>query len=283
MRSENAIMSEFMKWANSNESVRMAILTSSRAAKKCELDFLSDYDIELYVSDIGVFMSDEWLNVFGDVMVRWPYKPRCTGDEGWITRLVLFDDGVRIDFQITDNRNIEFERYKNGYKVLLDKDNRTMDIPDATYDEFIIKKPTREEYETVVNEFWWNVYYVPKYLWRDQLPFSKFMLDNILRYEYLHTVVDWYIGLEHDWKIETGALGKKYKEILSADDWSEFETTYVGGGIDENWKALKRLTSLFRRLGKKISDELGYEYPDEVDRKVMIFCEKIMDTEKLKN
>jgi aminoglycoside 6-adenylyltransferase len=52
------------------------------------------------VSDIEPFLEgDEWLEAFGSVMVRWPLRPRSTFDENWLTRLVLFNDGVRIDFQ----------------------------------------------------------------------------------------------------------------------------------------------------------------------------------------
>jgi len=146
--------------------------------------------------------------------------------------------------------------------------------------EFNINCPSEEKFAEIVNEFWWNVYYVPKYLWRDQLPFAKFMLDNILRYEYLHKIVDWHIGYQHNWQVESGALGKKYKTLLSEPDWKEFEATYEGKGIDENWKALLRTTSLFRRLAKQLSKNLNYPYPDDVDQQVMQFCEKIMKTKR---
>lgn len=187
---------------------------------------------------------------------------------------------MRIDFQITDQQTIETKRYINGYKVLIDKDNLTSLILEPTYREFIINKPTKEEYESVVNEFWWNVYYVPKYLWRDQLPFSKYMLDNILRYEYLHKIVDWYIGFKNEWETETGALCKKYKYLLSKEDWKEFESSYAGGGLEDNWIALNRVTSLFRRLAIELGENLHYTYPHKVDNQVIDFCKKIMGTDR---
>lgn len=80
MRKENEVLSTFNSWAISNNLVRAVILTSSRTNKTNEVDFLSDYDIELYVSDIKIFMDDKWLESFGEVMVRWPYKPKSTLD-----------------------------------------------------------------------------------------------------------------------------------------------------------------------------------------------------------
>ena len=87
MRNEKEILSHFINWSENNELIRAAIMTSSRASKTAEIDFLSDYDIELYVSEIDSFRkSDDWLSPFGKVMVRRPYKPKSTGDDNWITR-----------------------------------------------------------------------------------------------------------------------------------------------------------------------------------------------------
>lgn len=278
MRTEKEVLSHFKKWARKNDLIRAAVLTSSRANPEAEVDFLSDYDIELYVSDLSGFKkSDEWLNEFGSIMVRWPFKPRSTGfkDGNWITRLVLFNDGVRIDFQITDHSKIKRDAYDNGYQVLIDKDGITEELEKPTYSEYIIKKPEQEEYETLVNEFWWNAYYVPKYLWRDQLPFAKYMLDYTLRYSFLHKIIEWYIGLGNGWSVETGAFGKKFKEYLDAELWSEWKKTYAGADLEENWEAFFRMTDFFRKLAKIIATDLDYNYPDQVDKRVSEFCREI--------
>ena len=89
-------------------------------------------------------------------MVIWPYKPKL--DEEGITRLILFEDEVRIDLQILRLKEVDYSRYVNGYTILVDKDEMTKELPNPTYDEFIIKKPSKEDFESVVNEFWWNVY-----------------------------------------------------------------------------------------------------------------------------
>jgi len=279
MRSEEQVLSHFNEWAITNDAVRAAIMTSSRVSKDATIDFLSDYDIELYVSDLNLFrQSDEWLDVFGPVMVRWPHKPGSTFSDDWVTRLILFKDGVRIDFQITDLKHLVSDNYTNGYTVLIDKDGMTEELSEPTYSEYIIKKPSKEEYDALVHEFWWDAYYIPKYLWRDELPFAKYMLDYTLRYEFVHKIVDWYIGSENNWSVETGALGRKYKMLLSKEIWDEFEKTYVGGGIEENWDALYRTTDFFRKMSKIVGSKLGYTYPEQVDQEVMAFCKKIKET-----
>lgn len=280
MRSEKEILSTFMRWAQENNNLRTAIMTSSRTHENASIDFLSDYDIELYVSDLSPFTdNDDWLSYFGNIMVRWPLKPRSTGfDHGWITRLVLFQDGLRLDFQITDNTTLSHSHYTNGYKVLIDKDSMANTLEPPTYNQYIIKKPTEEEYVTLVSEFWWDAYYVPKYLWRDELPFAKYMLDSSLRYSFLHKIINWYIGYQHDWTVETGALGKKFKKLLPPELWQEFEDSYEGGGIEANWDAFYRVITLFRKVAKYLGTELGYPYPEDIDTNVMNFIANIRKT-----
>ena len=215
MRSEEQVLSQFDAWARGNGLVRAAVLTSSRANPERETDFLSDYDIELYVSDLKPFRrDDEWLSAFGAVMVRWPFKPRSTCNEEGITRLVLFSDGVRIDFQISDRMEIPPDAYDDDYRVLIDKDGLTTGLDAPTHSEHLVKKPTREEYDTLVHEFWWNATYVPKYLWRDELPFAASMLNQAVRDEYLKTIIDWFIGLRHNWSVNTGVRGREFKRLV---------------------------------------------------------------------
>ena len=279
LRTEEEILTQFDMWARKNSLIRAAVLTSSRVSPERETDFLSDYDIELYVADLDPFRKDDqWLNVFGPIMVRWPLRPRSTFDEKWLTRLVLFKDGVRIDFQITDKTTIEPDAYDNGYRVLIDKDNLAAALQEPTFSKYIIKKPSRQEYETLVHEFWWDAIYVPKYLWRDELPFAKYMFDYVLRYSFLQKLVEWYIGLKNDWSVNTGICGKMFKHYLDAETWREFEFTFAGANVEENWQAFFKMIEFFRNLARTVATSLGFEYPTELDEEVMQYCLRIRKT-----
>jgi aminoglycoside 6-adenylyltransferase len=281
LRTEEEVLTQFDEWAQGNDLVRAAVLTSSRVDPKGTSDFLSDYDIELYVADLGPFReNDSWLSAFGPIMVRWPLRPRSTFDDKWITRLVLFKDGVRIDFQITDQTTIEPDAYDNGYRVLIDRDNLTVGLNAPTFSEYIIKRPSREEYDTLVHEFWWNATYVPKHLWRDELPFAKSMLGQTVRDKYLRTVIEWFIGLQHAWSVNTGLCGKWFKRYLDAETWSEFESTYAGAGIEENWQAFFKAIFLFRKLGKSVGSSLGYDYPTQLDQEMTDYYSSIRNTKR---
>ena len=276
MKTPDEVLNQLHKWFQENENIRAAILTSSRVAPGATTDILSDYDIELYTTSLEPFRkNDTWLEKFGSIMVRWPYQPRSTFDKNWLTRLVLFKDGVRIDFQLTDHKQLEMERYDNGYQVLIDKDNLTINIPTPSYSAHIIRKPSKKEYLTLVNEFWWDAIYVPKYLWRNELPFAKYMLDYILHYKFLQKIVEWYIGLDTEWSVNTGNCGKHFKNYLDAETWEEFEDTFAGSDIEENWEAFYNTILLFRKLAQIVGEALTYEYPIRIDTEVTGYCRNI--------
>lgn len=266
----------FYNWIKGKDSILCAILRGSRVSHNPKSDFLSDYDIELFVSDIEIFKNnDEWLGGFGPIMVRWPLKPRPTFNPNWITRLVLFQSRMRIDFQITTPDHFDPGSYDDGYQVLIDKLGLTDDIPQPTFTKFNVTKPTIEEYEDRVNEFWWEITYVAKYLWRNELPFAKYMLDTSIRYSHLHTMLEWYIGLKNKWTVGTGKNGSKFRTFLDELEWEEYKSTYTGPEKEDNWQALFNMTKLFRRLAEFIGRELRYNYPDGTDKAVVEYCESI--------
>jgi len=282
MQQEKEVIEKLQNWANENNSVRAVILTGSRVTPNSHTDIFSDYDVELYVKNIQQFMNDEWLTFFGDIMIRWPLKPMSTFNKDWITRLVLFENEVRIDFQITSKKSIDPSAYDSGYKVLVDKDSLTKNLNKATFSKYVIKKPTKEEYEALVNGFFWDATYVVKNLWRDELCYAKYMLDNIIRFEYLHKMIDWHIAMQHNWSISTNKYGGFFKRYLDSRTWTELQATFSDAGIENNWQAFFNMIDLFRKLAKSVAKNLGYEYLDEIDQKVTEYCKKVKKS-SLKN
>ncbi|EIJ81952.1 aminoglycoside 6-adenylyltransferase [Bacillus methanolicus PB1] len=186
---EKEILGQLIDWGKRNDEIRLIILTSSRTNPNAVTDVFTDYDVELFVKDLQPFLqSDKWMEEFGTIITCVPLK--AVENNNWVTRLVLYEDGTKIDFQISTiesakklaNQQQLPPEYDNGYLVLLDKDNLTINIKPPTYSAYFIKKPTEEEYIEIINDFWWDTTYVAKSLWRDELFFFKFMLDNVIRF-----------------------------------------------------------------------------------------------------
>jgi len=282
MRTEDEIINQFADWAEREDNVRAAVLTSSRANPRATVDFLSDYDIELYVLNLKPFRKDDtWVSFLGKIITRWPYKPRSTNGEDWITRLLSFDDGVRIDFQITDAGDIDQSSLDYGFRILIDKDGLLSDVPEPTFSKHNVRKPSKDEYDEIVNEFWWNATYVPKCLWRDELPFAKSMMGQYVQDKYLRTIIEWYIGLTHSWMVNTGVAGRHFKRYLEPEIWKEYESTFAGPGIAESWDAFFNAISLFSRLARLVGYRLGYSYPEETEKEMWEFYVGIRAMERM--
>jgi aminoglycoside 6-adenylyltransferase len=162
-----------------------------------------------------------------------------------------------------------------GYRVLLDKDERTSGWGAPNYRAHIPAKPTETEYRDLVEEFWWSSTYVAKSLWRDELVIAKFVLERDLKLETLRLMLEWRIEIDHDWSVKPGVLGRGLKQLVPADTWSELESTYVGAGSEENWAALFRTTALFRWVASEVGEALGYAYPQQVDDQVTAYLEGV--------
>jgi aminoglycoside 6-adenylyltransferase len=277
MTQEDKVLQKLQNWAQSEHNVRAMILTSSRVDPNAQIDKLSDYDIELYVKDIEPFMNDDWLSILGDVMVRWPLQPMSTFDTNWITRLIQFTNKVRIDFQITAQKQKKPIRYDSGYQVLIDKNGIEKFIAKPTYKEHLIKKPTEEEFMILVNDFFWDATYVPKNLWRKDLFYAKYMFDRVLRFEYFERITEWYIAAQHDWAISTNKHGRYFQKYLSEKEWQEITQTFADSDFENNWNAFFKMLSVFSRYAKAIAQKLDYPYPENVAREVIKYCYEIKE------
>lgn len=285
--SETEVLKILMAWGEAQPTVRALILTSSRARPDGPVDILSDYDLIVVATDAERFgREDTWLSDFGVPMARW-------GDEGDVYgqttyfRSAVYTDSVKIDYTFWPDTLLEkvaeqselLDELDAGYRILLDKDNRTTSWPSPTYRAFIPKRPTEAEYQAQVQEFWWVATYVAKSLWRDELVFARWVMDEDLKNGSLRRVLEWRFELDHGWSIRPGVLGRGLKRLLPRDLWDALEATYVGPEIAENWEALFRTTALFRRAAREVADALGYTYPQSVDDQVSAYLTAIRQLE----
>lgn len=272
MRDEEQVLDELRQWVHSQEDIRAVILDGSRANPSADTDIFSDYDIDMYVRDVQPFLdSDSWLEAFGPILARWPSKPPV-GDGDGTYRLVIFEDGVRIDFGVSPISSLS--RVKDAL-VLVDKDNALEDALPATFEGYIVQKPTEDEFGDVTSEFWWDATYVAKSLWRDELFHARYMLDCLLRSEYLRKMIERHIGVEHNWSANPNKYGRWFKKLVPPDVWTEIEGTFAGPIFEDNWDALFTTTGVFRRLAVQVGTALGYRYPSDIDERITGYMLKI--------
>ena len=279
---EDQVITKLIQWAEQRDAIRAMLLTSTRAVPNATVDEFSDYDVVLVVEDIHPFHEERsWLQDFGDVLVTYwdPIYPDPDYGLGKLGNVTQYADGLKIDFtlwplellqKIVQSPVLPAEM-DAGYRILLDKDNLTKGIKSPTYTAYIPVPPTNESYQKAIEEFFSDPPYVAKCLLRGELLPAKWCLDYDMKHAYLRPMLEWLMGLNHNWSLPTGSLGKGLKKKLPPEIWSQLEAAYAGADIADNWEALFRTMALFRQVAMEVGEGLGYNYPLDLDERVTAF------------
>ena len=288
---ESQVTAKLIQWVEGRDAIRAMLLTSTRAIPlpNAPVDDFSDYDVVLFVDDIHPFHEERsWLKDFGEVLVAYWDSIYLDPDFGIekFGNVTQYTDGLKIDFtlcpleilrKIVQAPSLPAE-LDAGYRILLDKDNLTDGIKPPTYKAYIPVPPTNEVYQTMINDFFSDVPYVAKCLLRGELLPAKWCLDYDMKHVYLRPMLEWLMGLLHNWSLPTGWLGKGLKKKLPPDIWSQLEASYTGAETEDNWEALFRTLALFRQVAMEVGEGLGYEYPLDLDRRVTAFVKEMQQS-----
>jgi aminoglycoside 6-adenylyltransferase len=272
-------LDELFRWAWDSENIRAILLTGSRADPSRSIDDLSDYDLTVFVEDLGPITGNTSLaEQFGSVMVRWPRRPEPTFDPDWITQLALYEDGTRIDFQFTTSSTREVERPGPYFCVLVDKDRLSEELSSHPVEGSSIPPPTAEDFADRVNAFWWDIPYVAKALKRGELDYAVFSMDCDVRFAKLHPLIRWYIGMSHGPDTDVGINGRWFRRYLEPDVWDAYVRTFSGVDPSDKWRALFASTGFVRTVGNELARHYGFDYPKAVDHKVTRYLQAIKNS-----
>jgi aminoglycoside 6-adenylyltransferase len=278
-----------VNWGKKRASVRAVLLTSTRARPGAHLDPFSDYDVILAVTTVRPFYEDRnWLEDFGRVLVVYRDPIKREHDLERFAYITQYEDGLKIDFTLMTagilKRLAEESTLPDeldvGYVVLLDKDALTARLKPPKYKAHIPSPPDENRFQRVIEEFFHETTYVAKLLWRDELMPAKYSLDYVMKQVYLRQMLEWYMEIDYNWTVNPGALGKGLKKLIGFELWTELETTYVGAGLKDNWSALFTSIELYRKVAISVADHLTYEYPIDLDYRVVTYLQAIRQLER---
>ena len=275
MRTETEVFTSLLRWAFHDRNLRAIIVNGSRADPSRIPDALSDYDVAVVVSDLDPVRSGDWIEQFGEIMVRWPLNPEPTFDAAWITQLVLFTDHIRIDFQFTNPDIQKIEQSGPYHCVLVDHDGLTESIQGRSVDGATIDPPTAREFAERVNAFWWDIPYVAKALRRGEIDYARFMMESNLRFEKLHPLIRWRIGVVHGPDTDAGIFGRWFDRYLEPEIWEFYLETFSEANPDDQWRAMFAMASFVRLLAQELAAESDFTYPDGVDEAVSEYLREL--------
>lgn len=264
MRSETEMYNLIMNIANADNRILAVYMNGSRTNKNVPKDIFQDYDIVFVVKETKSFIEDkEWIGNFGNILyMQYPEEnPYYPSDKencyGW---LMQFDDGVRIDLHVETVPHAK-ENILNDKlcKILLDKENILPEIPEASDEDYHVKKPSEAQFTACANDFWWCTNNLAKGLWRKEMPYVQDMANFVVRKQ-LERMLSWKAGIKTNFSISTGKSAKYLYKWISEEEYKEYLNTYFGGDTEEAWKAIFSMCGLFNSVAGFVARELEYNY-----------------------
>jgi aminoglycoside 6-adenylyltransferase len=267
MRDEKEMMDLIIGVAQADERIRAVVMVGSRANPNAPKDKYQDYDITYYVKDVSPFYNNlEWIQEhFGKpAIMQWPETMDLLppDGDGHFTSLMIFDDGVRIDL------SIESKPYTDDGEpaiVLLDKDGLLPPLPAPSDKHWHITPPTQKLYSDCCNEFWWCLNNVAKGIARDELPYAMRMFNVYVR-DMLDTMAEWYIGIETDFSVSAGKMGKYFKRRLPPDLYDLYARTYPDSDYEHFWRSIDTACRLFHTLAVQVAGHFHFAYNESEER-----------------
>lgn len=270
MRTDSEVLDLILKKANEDEKIRAVTLNGSRASETALKDKYSDFDIVYFVTDVREFAKDKnWISLFGEILIvqysmDWYNKPYDYSSRDTFIYLIQFADGHRIDLSIVDISNINQEKENREPRiVLLNKDN--FEEIETSRDEsvFYIKEPSEMEFYNTSNEFRWLSLYITKGLCRRELYYAKYAYDVLIMKMFIK-MLNWKIGIEHDFNVSTGGLNKYLKRYLSEREMDRVHTIFPNGSYNDIWEKLFIMYDFFHELEMKVCDGYGF-FSDQME------------------
>lgn len=278
------VLERLVAWGRERDDIRAMFLTSSRARPDGPVDDLSDYDVVVAADDPEPYATDDaWHEELGRPLARWGDEDAVDGHRT-VFRGVVYDDGTKIDFTIwprallahvasLDDLPAELDA---GYLVLFDEDGATARWRSPTYRAYVPERPSADSYRALVEEFWWDVSYVAKSLWRGELLFARsWVLGYDMQLVALGRMLEWHIEIAHDWSLPLGVYGRQLDRYLTPALYEELRTALAGPTIEETWEAVERTCGMFRRIANEVGDALGFAYPSHVDERMSAHLREI--------
>ncbi len=288
MRSEIAIKNLIIDFANNDDRVRTVLLNGSRANSKIQANKLQDYDIVFIVNGIESFLSNHnWTTVFGEKLIWQLPEEMMFGDDNksnaetiGFAYLILFNDGNRIDLTLFPIQNFKTEFIHDSLTIVwLDKDNLFLHFQQSSDQDYHIKKPTNKHFLDTCNEFWWVSTNVAKGLVRNEITYSKEMLETVARPMFMK-MIEWKIGSENDFSVSFGKAGKLMHQYLTKDDYARVLQTYSDFDIENNWTSLFIMTELFKQISTELSLKLKFQQNKEEQENTSKYLRRLYNEHK---
>ena len=257
-------------YGQSADEVQAVLIIGSQARREVPADQYSDLDIILVVSDPSLFLySDEWLKFLGRHNIS--FVENTIGGEK--ERRVLFDGGLDVDFVIVSQKTVEavllgtdgLDILRKGYEILLDKTALSNKLRKRSLPAPKNEAPSADEYQNLVNDFWYHTVWTAKKLLRGELWAAKFCVDGYMKYKLLW-LLEFHAHVIHGWDYNTWHSGRFIDSWADRQAMRKMSTAFAHYEKEDIAKALVETMDIFSRIAQETAEETGYTYPAEAEK-----------------
>lgn len=268
MPTVESILASLLEWARAKSNVLALIETGSTSRGDGRRDEFSDLDIEVIARDPQRLLADDsWFRALGDVWVVLRFD-----ELRHPTRLVIYDGGAKVDYtvagadRLTEMRERLDALYERGYRVLLDKEGLAKVLPPPTGAFPKHPAPTQQQFDAVVQEFWFEATHMPRYLARDALWVVKFR-DWTMKQDLL-TMLEWRATARSGHPVDIWYIGTRMKSWVDAPTWQQVHEVFGRFDRADSWRALLATADLFARASSETAERCGLTYPARLESDV---------------
>ena len=252
---QTQLRQKILAWAHSNSNIRAVIETGAFARQKPPApDEFSDLDLEVFCESPEILTKNsDWLEEIAPV---WAFQ-KLHNEAKIPTRLVLFEDGLKVDFTICAAIWLKLNRFslaqQNGFQIWLDKDEilRNWQVPALE-----LGSPKPEIWRQTLAEFWMEAWNWAKFLARNDLWHAK-IRDNDCKNATLQ-MLEWHALSHEKAPLHAGHFVENWSPIESSELaglWSDFEAK-------NQWRALENNCALFDKISREVGGK--WNLPMEV-------------------
>jgi aminoglycoside 6-adenylyltransferase len=276
------IEQRFCAWALAEENLRAAFIVGSRARRDHPADAWSDLDLILFFRDgqLDQYIHDVkwqerlapfWLSTLGRTVAGEP------------ERLVLYAGGLQVDFvfhpasdlagarTMVESGNLP-DTLHRGTRILVDKDGMIPALP-APSRPPAGTPPSAEEFQQVIESFWFDAVYCAKQLRRGELWMfqngSHGMQWHLLR------MLEFQARAVNGWEHDTWHAGKFISEWADPQAYAGLREVFSHFDAGDGWHALRSRLIMFHALAQETAGRMGFVYPDELVKSISACIDQI--------
>jgi aminoglycoside 6-adenylyltransferase len=282
---DTGLLNRIVDFASDDPEIRAVILEGSLAVS-APVDALSDYDINIYARSFERYLDDDnWLSQFGEVLLyqKETYQFYTTTIP---TRLVVYRHSPRIDFSFWQLDLLSdmaqgtkvYESYKNGYRILVDKDGLAAQLQPPDGSGFQVRQPGRDELLQTIYNFWFEAYCVARYLRRGDVWYAKLVENRYIR-DYFYCMALWQHQAENDWKPDPRLHleGKRFEKWAPLELIREISKTFSRYDRDATWDSLFAMLFTFNQMARQTASRLEIAYPERVENDVLDYLRSLRE------